>query len=91
MKKKTLAMLLSAALCVSLFAGCSGGTASTPATETAPAAAETTPAEEEPAELTGTVNTDGSTSMADVMAAFQDLPHVRIAPDLIDLRTFLGV
>ena len=23
--------------------------------------------------------------------AFRDLPHVRIAPDLIDLRTFLGV
>lgn len=65
-------MLLSAAMCVSLFAGCSGGTASTPAPETAPAAAETTPAEEEPAELTGTVNTDGSTSMADVMAAFQE-------------------
>ena len=67
MKKRTLALLLSAALCVGMLAGCGGGTqpAETPAAGT-PAAE--TPAEETPAEeLTGTVNTNGSTSMEDVM------------------------
>ena len=68
MKKKTLAMLLSAALCVSLFAGCSGGSTSTPAPETTtPAAEETTPESEAPAQISGTVNTNGSTSMESVM------------------------
>lgn len=69
MKKKTLATLLSAALCVSLFAGCSGGSADTPAPESA--APATQPAEETTT-LSGTVNTDGSTSMADVMAVLQE-------------------
>ena len=73
MKKRTLALMLSAALCVGMLAGCGGGTqpAETPAAGT-PAAE--TPAEETPADETvsGTVNTDGSTSMADVMAAFQE-------------------
>ena len=67
MKKRTLALMLSAALCVGMLAGCGGGTqpAETPAAGT-PAAE--TPAEETPAEeLTGTVNTNGSTSMEDVM------------------------
>ena len=67
MKKRTLALLLSAALCVGMLAGCGGGTqpAESPAAGT-PAAE--TPAEETPAEeLTGTVNTNGSTSMEDVM------------------------
>ena len=67
MKKRTLALMLSAALCVGMLAGCGGGTqpAETPAAGT-PAAE--TPAEETPAEeITGTVNTNGSTSMEDVM------------------------
>ena len=67
MKKRTLALLLSAALCVGMLAGCGGGTqpAESPAAGT-PAAE--TPAEETPAEeITGTVNTNGSTSMEDVM------------------------
>ena len=67
MKKRTLALMLSAALCVGMLAGCGGGTqpAESPAAGT-PAAE--TPAEETPAEeITGTVNTNGSTSMEDVM------------------------
>ena len=71
--KKTLALLLSAALCVSLFAGCSGGSdgTSTPET-TAPAAEETTPVSEAPAQLTGIVNTNGSTSMESVMGYLKE-------------------
>ena len=66
--KKTLAMLLSAAMCVSLFAGCSGGSTETTAPETtAPAVEESTPASESTTQITGTVNTNGSTSMESVM------------------------
>ena len=54
MKKRTLALLLSAALCVGMLAGCGGGTTTT--TES--------PAAEQ---ITGTVNTNGSTSMESVM------------------------
>ncbi len=68
MKKKTLAMLLSAALCVSLFAGCSGGSANSPAPESsAPAAEGSTPVSEAPTQLSGIVNTNGSTSMEKVI------------------------
>ena len=49
--------------------GCSGGSADTPAPESA--APATQPAEETTT-LSGTVNTDGSTSMADVMAVLQE-------------------
>lgn len=68
MKKRTLALMLSAALCVGLLAGCgnSGDTTETPAAGTdSPAAVES----EAPAttELSGTVNTNGSTSMESVM------------------------
>ena len=65
--KKTLAMLLSAALCVSLFAGCSGGSSSTPAPETTTPATESQTAEE--TKLSGTVVTNGSTSMESVMGS----------------------
>ena len=44
MKKRTLALMLSAALCVGMLAGCGGG-------------------------ATGTVNTNGSTSMEEVMGS----------------------
>ncbi len=68
MKKKTLAMLLSAALCVSLFAGCSGGSANSPAPESStPAAEGSTPVSEAPTQLSGIVNTNGSTSMEKVI------------------------
>ena len=73
MKKRTLALMLSAALCVGMLAGCGGGTQGN--TES-PAGDSNSPAAESPAnetqEISGTVNTDGSTSMADVMAAFQE-------------------
>lgn len=53
--KRTFAVLCSAALCVSLFAGCSGGASQTPAPTQGPAA------------LTGSVSTNGSTSMEKVI------------------------
>ena len=65
--KKTLAMLLSAALCVSLFAGCSGGSANTSDPESTTPATGTQTAEE--TKLSGTVVTNGSTSMESVMGA----------------------
>ena len=79
--KKTLAMLLSAALCVSLFAGCSGGSSSTPAPETTTPATESQAAEE--TKLSGTVVTNGSTSMESVMGslieAFKEVqPDVQV-------------
>ena len=67
MKKRTLALMLSAALCVGMLAGCGGGTQGSAETPDA-----SSPSAETPAEVSGTVNTDGSTSMADVMAAFQE-------------------
>ena len=79
--KKTLAMLLSAALCVSLFAGCSGGSSSTPAPETTTPATESQTAEE--TKLSGTVVTNGSTSMESVIGslieAFKEVqPDVQV-------------
>ena len=79
--KKTLAMLLSAALCVSLFAGCSGGSSSTPAPETTTPATQSQTAEE--TKLSGTVVTNGSTSMESVMGslieAFKEVqPDVQV-------------
>ena len=64
-------------MALSLLAGCGGGETSTPSTSTpdasTPSASQgadaSTPANEE---ISGAVNTDGSTSMADVMAAFQE-------------------
>ncbi|WP_130848265.1 phosphate ABC transporter substrate-binding protein [Intestinimonas timonensis] len=79
--KKTLAMLLSAALCVSLFAGCSGGSSSTPDPETTTPATESQTAEE--TKLSGTVVTNGSTSMESIMGslieAFKEVqPDVQV-------------
>ena len=68
MKKRTLALMLSAALCVGMLAGCGGGTTTT--TESPAANTESqAPESESPAaeQLTGTVNTNGSTSMESVM------------------------
>ena len=67
MMKKTLAVLLSTALCVSLFAGCSGGSANTSDPESTTPATGTQTAEE--TKLSGTVVTNGSTSMESVMGA----------------------
>ncbi len=68
MKKKTLALMLSTALCVGMLAGC-GGDSNTTAT---PAAGTGSPAQTAPAaneSISGTVNTNGSTSMEDVMGS----------------------
>ena len=67
MKKRTLTLLLSTALCVGMLAGCGGNEAST----------------ETPTGLSGTVITNGSTSMESVMGvlqeAFQEVqPGIRI-------------
>ena len=65
MKKRTLALMLSAALCVGLLAGCGSGNndpVNTPA-----AGGSETPSQESTAALSRTVNTNGSTSMESVM------------------------
>ena len=67
--KKAICMVLAAVMALALFAGCG---ASAPAATEAPAAASEAPAAEAPAageELTGTVSTDGSTSMEEVIGA----------------------
>ena len=67
--KKAICMVLAAVMALALFAGCG---ASAPAATEAPAAASEAPAAEAPAageELTGTVSTDGSTSMEKVIGA----------------------
>ena len=70
MKKRTLALMLSAALCVGLLAGCGSGnndSANTPA-----AGGSETPSQESTAALSGTVNTNGSTSMDKVIGALRE-------------------
>ena len=65
MKKRTLALMLSAALCVGLLAGCGSGNNDPVNTPTA--GGSETPSQESTATLSGTVNTNGSTSMESVM------------------------
>ena len=68
MKKRTLALMLSAALCVGLLAGCGGsntGSANTPAGNSPAVTESETP--DDNTQLSGTVNTNGSTSMESVM------------------------
>ena len=69
--KRILSLLLAGALCVAMTA-CGGAETAEPSSESAPASSEaasqSASSEAEPAaELTGTVNTNGSTSMEDVM------------------------
>ena len=75
MKKRTLALMLSAALCVGMLAGCGGGdagSANSPAGNTnSPAVTESeTPGNN--TELSGTVVTNGSTSMESVMGSLTE-------------------
>ena len=79
MKKRTLALMLSAALCVGMLAGCGGGE-----TTQSPSGNSGAPSSTEPTTqaISGTVNTDGSTSMADVMAAFQEA-FEEVQPDVL--------
>ena len=65
--KKIISIALAAVLALALLAGC--GSYAAPATTTAPAADSAAPASEAPAELSGTVATDGSTSMEKVIGA----------------------
>ena len=65
--KKIISIALIAVLALTLLAGC--GSSAAPATTTAPAADSAAPASEAPAELSGTVATDGSTSMEKVIGA----------------------
>ncbi len=69
MKKRTLALMLSAALCVGMLAGCGGGntgSANTPSGNTPATTESETPAT---TQLSGTVVTNGSTSMESVMGS----------------------
>ena len=76
MKKRTLALMLSAALCVGMLAGCGGGdtgSANTPAGNTgSPAVTESETPDDATTELTGTVVTNGSTSMESVMGSLTE-------------------
>ncbi len=63
--KKTICVILSAVMALALFAGC--GAASAPAADTAATPAAEVPAAD--AALSGTVATDGSTSMEKVIGA----------------------
>ena len=65
--KKIISIALAAVLALALLAGC--GSSAAPATTTAPAADSAALAPEAPAELSGTVATDGSTSMEKVIGA----------------------
>ena len=65
--KKIISIALIAVLALALLAGC--GSSAAPAATAAPAADRAAPASEAPAELSGTVATDGSTSMEKVIGA----------------------
>ena len=65
--KKIISIALIAVLALALLAGC--GSSAAPVATTAPAADSAAPASEAPAELSGTVATDGSTSMEKVIGA----------------------
>ena len=72
MKKRTLTLLLSAALCVGLLAGCgssSSGSASPAPSASTPASSTPAPSSEPEPAVAGTVNTNGSTSMEKVVGS----------------------
>ena len=75
MKKRTLALMLSAALCVGMLAGCGGGdagNANSPAGNTNSPAVTESETPDNTTELTGTVVTNGSTSMESVMGSLTE-------------------
>ncbi|MCI7473255.1 MAG: phosphate ABC transporter substrate-binding protein [Clostridiales bacterium] len=72
MKKRTLALMLSAALCVGMLAGCGGGdtgSANTPAGNSNSPAVTESETPDNTTDLSGTVVTNGSTSMESVMGS----------------------
>ena len=71
MKKRTLALMLSTALCVGMLAGCGGTTDNTGSTGT-PAASGSQSPSNSTTELSGTVVTNGSTSMESVMGVLTE-------------------
>ncbi len=75
MKKRTLALMISAALCVGMLAGCGGGdagSANSPAGNTNSPAVTESETPDNTTELTGTVVTNGSTSMESVMGSLTE-------------------
>ena len=76
--KKKLSLFLALALMVGMLAGCgSNGSTTEPTTDTQQPSDTTTTQQPEQTDdtdeaLSGIVNTDGSTSMADVMAVLQE-------------------
>ena len=83
--KRISALLLGGALCLGLLAGCGGGT-TTPSTAPSDTGSteSTTPSDTGSAntELTGTVNTDGSTSMESVILALSEAFN-EMYPDVV--------
>ncbi|MGI6028869.1 MAG: phosphate ABC transporter substrate-binding protein [Candidatus Heteroscillospira sp.] len=71
--KRTISLLLSSVLCLGLLAGCGGNSApESEAPSTPSSAPESSAPTQAPAELSGTVNTDGSTSMEKVVKALAE-------------------
>ena len=73
--KRTLSLVLMAVMCIGLLAGCGGSTESAAPESTAPestAPESTAPESEAPEALSGIVNTNGSTSMNDVILALTE-------------------
>ena len=71
--KKFLAIIMAVALTAALLAGCGGNSGSgTPSTGTNTPSTGTSTPSTDTTKFSGVVNTDGSTSMADVMAVLQE-------------------
>ena len=73
--KRTLSLVLMAVMCIGLLAGCGGSTESAAPESTAPestAPESTAPESTAPEALSGIVNTNGSTSMNDVILALTE-------------------
>ena len=70
--KRITSLVLSGVLCLGLLAGCGGGTSSTPSTNPSSGTNSAAPSENTTTELSGTVNTDGSTSMESVVKALAE-------------------
>ena len=77
--KKVLSLALAGMMCLGLLAGCSNGT--TTASTTPDDTASTAPTQEQTATLSGTVNTDGSTSMESVMGVLGE-SFMEMNPDV---------
>lgn len=70
--KRITSLVLSGVLCLGLLAGCGGGTSSAPSSNPSSGTNSAAPSENTPTELSGTVNTDGSTSMESVVKALAE-------------------